>query len=77
MFNNTLILEYPSLLTDSRDDSSLETHDTATAKPSVMASNGAVYSTETLKEQNAQEYRSMAGKVQQPLLRALEVMGYQ
>lgn len=37
----------------------------------------AVYSTATLKEQNAQPYRSMAGKLQAPLLKALDNMGYE
>lgn len=46
-------------------------------KPAAMASNGALYSSATLKEQDAQTYQSMSGRLQQPLLKALEVMGYQ
>ncbi|KAK4541329.1 hypothetical protein LTR36_008087 [Oleoguttula mirabilis] len=37
----------------------------------------ALYSTATLKEQNAQTYKSMAGRLQQPLLNALDKMGYE
>jgi len=37
----------------------------------------AVYSTSSLKEQNAQTYKSMAGKVHAPLLKSLDSMGYE
>ncbi|EMC91626.1 hypothetical protein BAUCODRAFT_143167 [Baudoinia panamericana UAMH 10762] len=42
-----------------------------------MAATTAQYSTASLSEQNAQPYSSMAGRLQQPLLKALDVMGYQ
>ncbi|KAK3079958.1 hypothetical protein LTS18_003498 [Coniosporium uncinatum] len=42
-----------------------------------MASITAVYSTEALKERNAQQYKSMTGKVHPPLLKALDSMGYE
>lgn len=43
--------------------------------PNQMAT--AVYSTATLKEQNAQRYDSLAGKLQAPLLQSLNKMGYE
>jgi len=37
----------------------------------------AVYSTAMLKEANAKKFDSMTGKLQSPLLQALEKMGYE
>ncbi|TKA65170.1 hypothetical protein B0A49_04835 [Cryomyces minteri] len=42
-----------------------------------MANPQAVYSTAMLREANAQTYKSMQGKLQAPLLRALDNMGYE
>ncbi|KAK0920702.1 hypothetical protein LTS16_008772 [Friedmanniomyces endolithicus] len=41
-----------------------------------MSGNTAVYSTAMLAEQKAKPYNSMAGRLQQPLLKALEKKGY-
>jgi len=46
-------------------------------QPNAMASTTAVYSTEALKERNAQQYKSMTGRVHPPLLKALDSMGYE
>lgn len=48
-----------------------------TSTISKMASHTALYSTASLKAQNAQTYESMAGRLQQPLLKALDSMGYE